>query len=53
MYKDIKKYIQTCDICQRRGHEVKHQTLRPLEVKYPLHRVRIDIKELQNMAIDI
>ena len=44
MYEDIKNYIQTCDICQRRGHEVKCQTLWPLEVKYLFHRIRIDIK---------
>ena len=44
IYKDIKKYIQTCDICQRRGHEVKRQTLQLLKVKYPFHRVGIDIK---------
>ena len=44
MYEDIKSYIQTCDICQRRGNEIRRQTLRPLEVKAPFHRVGIDIK---------
>ena len=27
MYKDIKTYIQICDICQRRGNEIRRQTL--------------------------
>jgi hypothetical protein len=44
MYKDIEEYIKTCDICQRRGHEVQRQNLQPLEVKYPFYRVGIDIK---------
>ena len=44
MYNDIKNYIQTCDICQRRGHEIQQQDLTPLEIKYPFHRVEIDIK---------
>src|ERR1041384_3460121 len=44
MYNDIKNYIQTCDICQRRGHEIQRQDLTPLEVKYPFYRVGIDIK---------
>ena len=44
MFEDIKQYIQTCDICQRRGHEIVRQDLTPIEVKAPFYRIGIDIK---------
>jgi hypothetical protein len=45
IYEDIKQYVQTCDICQRRGHETIRQDLTPIEVKAPFYRIGIDIKE--------
>ncbi|CAG8574150.1 9705_t:CDS:2 [Gigaspora rosea] len=45
MYEDIKNYVQTCDICQHRGHEVRRQDLQPLEAKYPFYKIGINIKE--------
>src|SRR3989440_12500987 len=44
MYEDIRKYVSTCDTCQRRGNQVRKEILIPLQVKEPFHRIGIDIK---------
>ena len=44
MYEDIRKYVNTCDTCQRREAQVRKEMLIPLQVKEPFHRIGIDIK---------
>jgi hypothetical protein len=41
---DVKKYIQTCDVCQRRGPSNRREELIPIPVQGPFHRIGIDIK---------
>ncbi|EXX63433.1 putative integrase core domain protein [Rhizophagus irregularis DAOM 181602=DAOM 197198] len=41
---DVKEYIKTCDICQRRGPTNRREELIPIPVKGPFHRIGIDIK---------
>ncbi|CAG8761445.1 14916_t:CDS:2, partial [Rhizophagus irregularis] len=41
---DVKEYIRTCDICQRRGPTNWREELIPIPVKGPFHRIGIDIK---------
>ena len=43
MYEDIKKYVQSCDACQRRGRPRRQTELRPLKVYEPFYQVGIDI----------
>src|SRR5215216_5852692 len=44
MYEDVRKYIQQCDNCQKRGSSKRKELLQPIKVKAPFHRVGIDIK---------
>ncbi|GBC39999.2 putative integrase core domain protein [Rhizophagus irregularis DAOM 181602=DAOM 197198] len=41
---DVKEYIRTCDICQRRGPTNRRKELIPILVKGPFYRIGIDIK---------
>ncbi|EXX64786.1 gag-pol fusion protein [Rhizophagus irregularis DAOM 197198w] len=41
---DVKEYIRTCDICQKRGLTNRREELIPIPVKGPFHRIGIDIK---------
>jgi len=40
---DIKKYVETCDICQRQGKPTKNEELRPIKVGQAFDRLGIDI----------
>jgi hypothetical protein len=42
--KDVKKYVQICDVCQRRGPSNRRKELIPIPVQGPFHRIGIDIK---------
>jgi hypothetical protein len=42
--KDVKKYIQTCNVCQYRGSSKRREELVPIPVQGPFHRIGIDIK---------
>ena len=44
MFDDIKDYVKTCDVCQRRGPPVRKEPLIPLEVKEPFYQIGIDVK---------
>jgi len=41
---DVKKYIRTCDICQRRGPQQRREELIPIKVQGLFYRIGIDIK---------
>jgi hypothetical protein len=41
---DVKEYIKTCNICQRRGHANRREELIPIPVHGPFYRIGIDIK---------
>ena len=43
MYEDIRRYVQTCDACQRRGNSKANNRLHSIEPKAPFQRVGIDI----------
>ena len=43
MYDDIKKYVKSCDSCQRRGRPQKHTKLHPIPVQGPFYQIGIDI----------
>ena len=40
---DIKRYIESCDACQRRGKPQRNEPLHPIKVGQPFSRVDIDI----------
>ena len=42
-YEDIKKYIQSCDACQRRGRSKANNLLHPIPVHSPFYQIGIDI----------
>ena len=42
MYDNIKKYIKSCDTCQRRGQKGGKSYLNPIEVGEPFERIGID-----------
>jgi len=42
MYEDIRKYVQSCDQCQRRGRNKKNQKLHPIPVGDPFYQIGID-----------
>ncbi|HVI21389.1 MAG TPA: DDE-type integrase/transposase/recombinase [Bacillus sp. (in: firmicutes)] len=42
MYKDIEKYLKTCDSCQRRGNKGGTGYLNPIKVRQPFERIGID-----------
>jgi transposase InsO family protein len=44
MYDDIRDYVETCDICQKRGSQKRKEELIPLTIRDPFYRIGIDIK---------
>ena len=42
-YEDIKKYVEACDACQRRGRPRRHNELYPIPVNSPFYQIGIDI----------
>ena len=42
-YEDIKKYVESCDACQRRGRPRKNNELYPIPVNSPFYQIGIDI----------
>jgi len=44
MYQSVRRYIQNCDACQRRGKPKRKEEAHPIPVKGPFQRVGIDIK---------
>ncbi len=42
MYEDIRIYVRSCDICQRRGKYKRSEPLHPIPVGEPFHRIGID-----------
>src|SRR5436305_2918183 len=43
MYEDIKKYVKSCDSCQRRGRSKRNNLLHPIPVHSPFYQIGIDI----------
>ena len=43
MYNDVRKYVQTCDECQRRGKNKRIEPLHPIKVGMPFDRMGMDI----------
>jgi hypothetical protein len=41
-YEDIKKYVESCDACQRRGRSKKNNLLHPIPVHSPFYQIGID-----------
>ena len=41
-YEDIKKYVESCDACQRRGRSKKNTLLHPIPVHSPFYQIGID-----------
>ena len=44
MYDSVKRYIKTCDNCQKRGKPNRKESIIPIKVGKPFHRIGIDIK---------
>ena len=42
MVKEIKQYIETCDVCQRIGKPKKNTTVIPIKVTGPFEQIGID-----------
>ena len=40
---DIKKYVETCDVCQRQGKPTRTEEMRPIKVGQAFDRLGIDI----------
>ena len=43
MYEDIRKYVQTCNACQRRENPKANNILHPIEPKASFQKIEIDI----------
>ncbi|EXX63870.1 gag-pol fusion protein [Rhizophagus irregularis DAOM 197198w] len=43
MYEDVRRYVRTCDECQRRGKNWRVEPLHPIKVGMPFDRIGIDI----------
>ena len=41
-YEDIKKYVESCDACQRRGRSRRNNLLHPIPVHSPFYQIGID-----------
>ena len=41
-YEDIKRYVESCDACQRRGRSKKNNLLHPIPVHSPFYQIGID-----------
>ena len=44
MYESVRRYVQQCDACQRRGAPNRKEKSHPIAVKGPFHQIGIDIK---------
>jgi Integrase zinc binding domain/Integrase core domain len=42
-YEEIKRYVETCDACQRRGRPRRNNELYPIPVHSPFYQIGIDI----------
>ena len=42
MYENIREYVRSCDICQRRGKYRRTEPLHPIPVGEPFYRIGID-----------
>ena len=45
-YEDIKKYVESCDACQRRERSRKNNVLHPIPVHSPFYQIGIDFVRL-------
>ena len=43
MFNDVRRYVQTCDECQRRGKNRRTEPLHPIKVGQPFDRLGMDI----------
>src|SRR5581483_8314409 len=43
MYDDVRRYVRTCDECQKRGSNRRNEPLHPIKVRLPFDRLRMDI----------
>lgn len=43
MFNDVRRYVQTCDDCQRRGKNRRVEPLHPIKVGQPFDRLGMDI----------
>jgi hypothetical protein len=43
MWKDIKQYIKSCNICQRKGQMSKNNKMTPIKVGEPFEKIGIDL----------
>src|ERR671929_1351041 len=41
-YEDIKRYVESCDTCQRRGRSKRNNLLHPIPVHRPFYQIGID-----------
>ena len=41
-YEDVKRYVESCDACQRRGRSKKNNLLHPIPVHSPFYQIGID-----------
>ena len=41
-YEDVKKYVESCDACQRRGRSRRNNLLHPIPVHSPFYQIGID-----------
>ena len=44
MFEDVRKYIESCDNCQRRGKTKRREELLPQKIGAPFDKIGIDIK---------
>ena len=42
MYEDLRAYVKSCDICQRRGRNKRSEPLHPIPVGEPFYQIGID-----------
>src|SRR5438105_2852360 len=43
MYKDIRNYVQACEVCQRQAKMKRKKPLHPIQVERAFERIRIDL----------
>jgi Integrase zinc binding domain len=44
IFDDVRNYVRSCDVCQRRGPPERKEPLVPLAVKEPFYQIGIDVK---------
>ena len=44
MYETVRRYVKTCENCQKRGKPNRREPINPIPVGQPFHRIGIDIK---------